>query len=113
MPAPQTPWETMVDEAMRDCVDVFGEGAEQVTYTHAGGPGPYLLDGIFEATTEQVDPDTGAIVLSHQPTISFRMSQLQAVPNSGDTIIIRGKTYRVMEPNFDGQGTVTLRLHEA
>jgi hypothetical protein len=110
---PQTPWEEIVGQAMDDCVAVFGEGAAQVTYTHAGGGAPYPVDGIFEAATEEVDIDTGAAVLSNQPRISFKLAVLQELPDQGDTLLIRGKSYRVIEPEFDGQGTVTLRLHEA
>lgn len=112
MPAPQTPWEEMVTRAMRTCVRVFGEGAEQVTYSHAGGP-TYQLDGIFEATTEAVDLDTGATITSHAPRVSFALADMQVLPNSGDSCVIRGKEYRVVDPMFDGHGTVTLRLHEA
>lgn len=109
---PQTPWEETVGQAMQACVDVFGEGAGQVTYTHAAGGAAYTVDGIFEATTEEVDLETGASVLSHQPRISFRLSALQQLPEQGDIIVIRGKTYRAIETEFDGQGTVTVRLHE-
>lgn len=113
MPAPQTKWEEAVDRAMRTCVRTFGEGEEAlVTYTHAGGP-TYDLDGIFEATTEAVDLDTGASITSNQPRVSFPLSAMQALPNTSDTCVIRGKTYRVIDPSFDGQGTVTLRLHVA
>lgn len=112
MPAPQTKWEQTVDRAMRTCVRVFGEGdTALVTYAHAGGP-TYDLDGIFEATTEVVDLDTGAAVMSNQPRVSFALSAMQALPKVGDTCEIRGLSYKVIEPNFDGQGTVTLRLHK-
>lgn len=110
MPAPATPWENAVTRAMRAVTRVFGEGAEQIIYSHAGGLS-YALDGIYEATTEEVDLDTGAAVLSNQPRVSFALADLQAVPRQGDTVQIRGKVYRALEPEFDGQGTVMLRLH--
>jgi len=112
MPAPQTKWEQTVTRAMGSCVRVFGDGTDQVTYSHQAGP-TYTLNGIFEATTEAVDLDTGANITSHQPRVSFALADMQALPNTGDSCVIRGKSYRVIEPNFDGQGTVTLRLHEA
>lgn len=114
MPAPKTRWEQSVGRAMGACVRVFGEGdAALVTYTHAVGGLTYTADGIFETATEVVDLDTGATVLSHQPRVSFPLSALQAMPAVGDSCTIRGKAYRVVEPQFDGQGTATLRLHEA
>lgn len=113
MPSPQTPWEETVTRAMRTCVDVYGEGGPgRIVYTHASGP-TYALDGIFEAATEAVDLDTGAPVLINQPRVHFTLADMKAVPGKGDTCVIRGKSYAVVEPMFDGQGTVTLRLHEA
>jgi hypothetical protein len=116
MPAPKSRWEQSVDRAMRSCVRVFGDGPESdglITYTHTATAMSYPADGIFEATTEEVDLDTGAVVLSNKPQVSFALSALQALPVAGDTCVIRGATYRVVQPNFDGQGTVTLRLHKA
>ena len=110
MPAPQTPWEELVDEAMGQCTDVFGEGADQVTYTHSGGT-PYTLDGIFEAESIDTDPETGAKIISNTPQISFRLSDMQAEPDNRDTVVIRGVSYRVKDPRYDGQGTVTMRLY--
>ena len=68
--------------------------------------------GIFEAVTQLVDPDTGAVVISNQPNIYFRLSDLQATPANGDRITVQGVTYRIVEPLFDGQGGVTLRLQK-
>jgi hypothetical protein len=113
MPAPKTRWEESVDRAMRSCTRVFGEGESAlVAYQHASGL-TYTLDGIFESATETVDLDTGASTLSYQPRVSFPLSAMQALPEVGDTCVIRDQAYRVVEPQFDGQGTVTLRLHEA
>lgn len=113
MPAPKTRWEQSVGRAMGACVRVFGEGEQSpVTYQHVGGLA-YTIDGLFETATEVVDLDTGATVLSHQPRVSFPLAALQAMPAVGDSCTLRGKLYRVVEPQFDGQGTVTLRLHDA
>lgn len=115
MPVTQTKWEQLVDQAMQVCVDTFGEGPNedgenQVIYTHLGGDS-YPLDGIFEAESTDVDPDTGVNIKSHIPQISFRLSQLLEMPDVDDEILIRGTLYKVVDPQFDGQGTVTLRLH--
>lgn len=109
MPATQTPWEESVDEAMRDCIEAFGEGDDQVTYTHLGGS-PYTLNGIFEAESIETDPDTGAQIISNNPQVAFRLSEMQAMPENGDTVTVRGVNYKVKEPILDGQGTVTCRL---
>lgn len=109
--SPQTSWESMVDEAMSACVEIFGEGEDQVTYTHLDGS-PFTLNGIFESATEDVDPNTGVMILSNKPMFSAGLGSFQQIPDQGDTAVIRGQTYRVIEPIFDGQGTVTLRLHK-
>ena len=121
MPAPKTRWEQSVDRAMRSCARVFGEsdpatGAGTVVYTHAVTGTSYTLDAdeaIFESATEAVDLDTGANVLSYLPRLSAPVSAFQEQPATGDTFVARGKSYRVVEPQFDGQGTVMLRAHEA
>lgn len=64
MPAPETEWEKIVTEAMGECVDVFGEGEDsngvgRVTIQHAAGGAAYAVDGIFEAESIEVDPDSG------------------------------------------------------
>lgn len=109
MPTPNTPWEEIVGQAMDDCVDAFGEGTEQVTFTPAGGS-PSSVDGIWEAESIDVDPETGARVISNNPQISFKVAALPSAPKNNDRVIVRGITYRVKEPIFDGQGTVTCRL---
>lgn len=109
MPAPQTPWEQIVDRAMQTCIDVFGDGHASVIITHLDGD-PYAIDGIFEAQSEVVDPGTQLKIMSNQPQISFRVSQLQQMPDVDDEFLIRGVTYRADSPIFDGHGTVTVPL---
>lgn len=68
--------------------------------------------GIFEAVTQLVDPDTGAVTLSNQPNIYFRLADLKTEPQNGDRITVRGVTYKILEPQYDGQGGVTIRLQK-
>ena len=111
MPVPQTPWEQMVDRAMQTCISVFGDGPASVIITHYGGEiAPYAIDGIFEAQSEVVDPGTQLKIMSNQPQISFRVSQLQQMPDVDDEFLIRGVMYRADTPIFDGHGTVTVPL---
>lgn len=112
MPNPNTPWEIMVTEAMHECTDVFGEGEGAVIFTHVGGE-PYGINGIWDAESVQIDPDTGVQILSYEPMISFALSDMEAQPDNGDTVKVRNITYVVKEPLFDGQGTVTLLLYRA
>jgi len=111
MPAPATPWESVVDRAAAAAERAFGESSA-CTYTPTVGA-PYAVPLVFEAVTERVDPDTGAAVLSNQPEIGVRLSQMAALPVRGDRVTVRGVVYQVVEAMFDGQGTATLRLHRA
>lgn len=113
---PQTAWEQTVDEAQKACNSVFGEGLDadgngQIIYTHAGGSA-FALDGIFEAQSEVIDFGNEFQTVSYQPMLSAAVSAFQQVPKAGDSCVIRGISYRVIDPRFDGQGTVTLRMHE-
>jgi hypothetical protein len=115
MPATQTKWEEMVNRAMGVCVSTFGDGVDEngqgrIQYTHVGGT-PYYLDGIFEAQSVKVDPDTGAKIISNSPQVSFQLSALQQMPDLDDEVEVRGYLYRVVDVQLDGQGTVTLPLN--
>lgn len=95
---------------MQTCIDVFGEGPAQVIITHYGGSEPYAVDGIFEAQSEVVDPGTQLKIMSNQPQISFRVSQLQQMIDVDDELLVRGILYRADTPSYDGHGTVTVPL---
>lgn len=116
MPQPSTKWEQLVTRAMGACTRTFGEGSDEngvalVEYLPAATGVAYSVDGIFEATTEVIDLETGASVMTNQPRVSFALADLQGVPVEGDRVTIRSMQYVVVEPSFDGHGTVTLRLH--
>lgn len=68
--------------------------------------------GIFEAVTQLVDPDTGAVVISQQPNIYLRLADLRGEPQNGDRLTVNGVTYKILEPQLDGQGGITLRLQK-
>jgi hypothetical protein len=107
-----------VNRAMGSCVRTFGDQGDAqdpnrpYTYTHTTGES-YRVAGIFESATETVDLDTGVNTLSYTPRLSLALSELQKNPVAGDRIQIRGQWFRVAEPEHDGQGNVTLRLHES
>lgn len=111
MTNPKTPWEQAVDQAMQTCIDAFGEGPDKVTIAHAtGDTTPYAVDGIFDAQSIDADPDTGVPVISNNPMVSFCVSSLRALLDEGDTVTLRGVSYRVKAVEYDGQGTVTAFL---
>lgn len=112
MPLPQTKWEQMVDRAMQTCIKVFGEGEQAlVQITHLTGfTDMYERDAIYEGQSLVVDPGTQLKIMSNQPQISFRVSELMQMPDVDDEFVVRGVLYRADAPIFDGHGTVTIPL---
>jgi hypothetical protein len=98
----------LADGVMTTAVGTFGEIVRYIPKNE----NEYSIRGIFDKLFEQVDPDTEQIVASNQPVIGFRESDLQRTPEKGDRIIIRGKTYRVIDSQEDGVAGVRLLLHE-
>jgi hypothetical protein len=92
---------------MEACEQTFGE---EITYTPDGGS-PVTIRAIVDMEFEQVDPATGAIVSSNQPMIGIKDSDLAATPAPGDTCIVRGTEYKVIERREDGQSGTRLMLH--
>src|SRR5690606_37522085 len=87
----------------------FGEA---ITYTPAAAPANFVaLEGVFNEVWRQVEPD-GAIVSTNQPNIGVRLIDFPAEkPIEGDTFLIRGRTYKVVDPQEDGEGGLKILLH--
>ena len=100
-------WQEMTDLVSTACLATF---SEEIIYE------PYLLnpmkiDAIFDNEFESIDPNTGATVISTQPMIGVKNSHLPRGPEKGDIVIIRGKRYRVIETQTDGQAMSRLMLN--
>lgn len=77
----------------------------------------FTVKGFFDQTYEQVDPDTGAIIVSNSPRISVYsvelLAQIEKV-EEGWIVIARGKRYRIKDPpHDDGAGILTMELKNA
>lgn len=109
----ETEWEKLVDEAMGVCISEFGENQAKnpvdVTFV-ATNQKQLAVPAIFELPSEEVDPQTQMRVITNAPQISFQTSALTQPIDQDDEVVIRGITYRVNEPWYDGQGTVTCKL---
>jgi hypothetical protein len=93
---------------MDKCLATFGE---EVLYT-SEGLSPITIQAIFDNEFQQVDPQTGAVVISTQPVIGIKYDQLPQKPKSGDRVRIRYIDYRVIEDQPDGQAGSRLLLHK-
>lgn len=86
------------------------EFAEQIKIIPAAG-GDYFINGIFDKEFEAVDPDTSAEIISTQPNVRIKESDLTAAILAGDKVEIRSIIYKIIKPETDGVGTTTLFLH--
>lgn len=94
---------------------VFGEG-EVVTYEPQGGS-PYAVENvdglqtsIFRRASVALDVETGLQVISADPEVTFAQDDLEAFPGEGDTVMIRGVRWLVVDPRDDGEGGVKVKL---
>lgn len=105
---------SLLDVMAADIEAVFfgGDLNEPVIWTPTTGAA-VITSGIFDETYEAVDPSTGAVISSTQPRVQLMRSYL---PTGWDTdegarIEVRGETFRVVDPQPDGEGTVMVYLH--
>lgn len=101
------PFQKMTNNVMENCVRVFGE---TVSFKPKNGSS-FFVRGIFDNESELIDPATGAVVISNQPLVGFKNSDLNQRPNVGDEVTIRNLVYLVVETMEDGQAGTRLRLH--
>jgi len=72
--------------------------------------------GIYDQIYEQVDPETGAVVMSNNPRVSiYSVEILEAITEieEGWIVIARGKRHRIKTVQNDGAGIIILELKNA
>lgn len=69
------------------------------------------VQGIFDETYVEVDPETGAAIMSRFPRVSFSSEVLPVGFVQGSSVVARGKTYKAKTIEKDGQGLVMVKLH--
>ena len=105
----------MADRAARAILRVFDENPVGGVF--------FLLDGdinaaygieqaIFDKAYIEQDPQTNAVVSSHNPTLGVRLQDLPRYPTPADMIQVRGKLYVVDDVIEDGVTAATLILRE-
>lgn len=89
------------------CIAVFGEAITYIPRLSSRFP----VNGIFDpAYTELVVID-GEPVTQTMPVMGIRLSDFPQKPLQDDTLIARGKVYRVREVRVDGHGSAKLMLN--
>lgn len=100
-------WMDMTDLVADAVLATF---SEEITYEPYGLTA-MKIDAIFDNEFESIDPNTGATVISTQPMIGVKNAHLPRLPDKGDSVVIRGKRYRVIEAQTDGQAMSRLMLN--
>lgn len=93
-------WRNRVNNVLSRGLASFGEA---VTHTPANGL-PLSRRGIFNDIYQGVDAETGFSVTSQDPNLGVRLIDWQPIPKEGDTVTLRGQTYRGGRFEKDGEG---------
>lgn len=107
-------WKRLADRMTRTTLRTFSDnpgGVPSVIYVRNGISTP-LPDSVFDENYQSVDPDTGAAIISDNPMIGVALSDLPGGEwEEGDTVIVKGVTYRAVEPQKDSEGHAKIILH--
>lgn len=93
--------------------NVLGESA---TYSSIDvGVDDFEIQGIFDNNYESVDHASGTVVSSNVCVFSCHLEDFPdgVEPQQNDEIEIDGNSYRIIDPQEDGQGGVKLILHKS
>lgn len=74
--------------------------AESITYTPMVGA-PVSIKGVFKAEFQEANLLTGSVEETG-PRVGIHLSDLQAPPQHGDQVSIRGVNYKVVQIQADG-----------
>ena len=97
----------LANRALRAGIKVMGD---RDPMTYGRGDQSWSIRAIFQDAYVGADPDTGGPVSTVQPVAGIDARDLPIKPKSGDTLTLRGTTYRVRDPQPDGHTGVTLFL---
>lgn len=93
---------------LRTVLATFGE---PVIYVRDGAE-TQIHKAVFDQNYQAVDPNTGATIISDNPMIGVRIADLpDGEWREGDEVIVRGVTYRCIEPVKDSEGHMRIVLH--
>lgn len=99
-------WGNMSASALLICMNVFGVPVE-----YGRDSALVQIKGIFDANYVEVDPDTGAYVMSAGPMLCVRALDLpEGKALKGDLVTVKEVNYRVLEPKPDSEGGIKLIL---
>jgi hypothetical protein len=97
---------SLTSAVLNACMSAFGE---DVVYTPQGGSAA-TVSGIFNAQTYVIEQ--GVPVLSYQPSLGLKVSDLASNPRIGDSVSVRSVSYKVVSVDVDGEGGAVLSLQK-
>ena len=97
----------LANRALRAGIKVMGD---RDLMTYGRGEESWPIRGIYQDAYVGANPDTGGPVSTVQPVAGIDASDLPIKPKSGDTLVARGKNFRVRDAQPDGHSGVTLFL---
>ena len=85
---------------------------EPATYAPVVGSS-FAIRGVFSEVHEQVEVGADVTISSVGPAISVHLADVTAAPVRGDIVTVRGKDYKVVDVQPDGEGDADLILKVA
>ncbi|HQT03401.1 MAG TPA: hypothetical protein PLU46_00275 [Thiotrichales bacterium] len=74
---------------------------------------PFVCHGIFTAAAQTITlANSGLPISSSQPMLELVLDDLAQEPDEGDSVVIDGSRYTIIDCNPDGLGFLKLMLHK-
>lgn len=99
----------LVDNVLKTSTRVFGE---EVKFFPVSG-GVFKFNAIFDNAYQAVDPDTEEIISANQSLLGVNLNDIKGNEVfKEDVFEVRGKKYRVIDVQEDGQGGATVLIQK-
>lgn len=103
-------WKTLSENLTDTCISVFSEEVE-IHYVKPDNTYDIVkTNGVFDATYEQIDLQTGAVISSNAPMIELSTRFYTKKITTKDKIRVRSVTYRIKEIQPDDSGALKILL---
>jgi hypothetical protein len=93
---------------IKPCVSIFGE---PIIYTAVGSLNPLSINGVFDPANHDIVINEGVPMTMLRPVLGVYVADFPSPPQQNDICVVRGVTYTVREPIFDGRGNCKLYLN--
>lgn len=99
-------WAALSASSLLTCIKTFGVPVE-----YGRGSSVIQINGIYDANYIEVDPNTGAYVMSANPILFVSAADLpEGKAVADDFITVKNIKFKVIEPQPDSEGGIKLIL---